>query len=39
MLNIRIGNSLFTYLAMAFITMAGLSYINFLPGLVKEGLN
>lgn len=35
MLNIRIGNSLFTYLAMAFITMAGLSYINFLPGLVN----
>ncbi|WP_339414453.1 MFS transporter [Pseudomonas sp. EA_35y_Pfl2_R5] len=29
------ANSLFAYLAMAFITMSGLSYINFLPGVVS----
>ncbi len=35
MLNKKSTNSLFVYLAAAFITMSGLSYINFLPGVVS----
>lgn len=35
MLNKNSPHNLFTYLALAFITMAGLSYINFLPGMVN----
>lgn len=35
MLNNKPTHNLFAYLALAFITMAGLSYINFLPGVVN----